>query len=116
MAQPHYGVWPRGWLFIETADYLGVQKQDRFCIGRRFHITVSQGVPSIPDGGWHVSVKPTCDCLPGGDPVGASVYLPEVKRFFEEAKAWSYLGPLPSEVGSGAIHFHENLELRAKRN
>lgn len=116
MKQPHYGVWPRGWLFIDTANIMGLQFQDRFCIRKRFHITVSQGIPSIPDGGWHVSVKPTCDCLPGGDPVAASVYMPEVKRLFQEAKAWGYVGPIQSESGLAIFHFHENLELRAKRN
>lgn len=114
MEQPHYGVWPTGWRFVETINVQGLD-MDCFCIGNSFHINVSNALPGIHDPGWHVSVKPKCDHR-NYDRVPTHIWMPEVKRFFREAQVERYKGSIPSEVGLDVFHFHENIALRASRN
>lgn len=96
---PHYGCRLPAWTYEDTV-VSPYGAQDRFCVGRSFHIIVSKDLAGRI--GWHISVRPWCSNPSRG--VSRGTWYPQV------AAAFRLLGlAFDEEPGfsSDVYHFHE---------
>lgn len=110
--KPHYEIHPEGWTFEGTFSVLGMP-QDAFCVGRRFHATLTKDVP--PGAGLHISVTSDCNHS-GGSSARPTECIDAAKAVFKE-ESLPYLTPFPSGLVAGVWHIQEDfITPKTRRN